>query len=129
MSSNNKIPYDTYKYIDRLSEDCEKPLNSDVTNLINKYIKACEILNEEKYDYGSPLRQYINCETYNELYDEISKDNEYGLKIIGEILNCQFRSLEEDNICECEKRYAHILLDLEDITEDSTKIYTFERIK
>jgi hypothetical protein len=118
MTTKNIIPYDIYKYIDR----------QDTTN-INKYIRACDILNLEKYNYGLPLREYKNCETYNELYDEICKGKEKGeLKIIGEILNCQYRSLQEDNICDCEKRYAYILLDLEDIKEDSTQIYTFERI-
>lgn len=114
-NTNKDLPSDLFDYLELQFQPLDTYTSDEVIKIAH-YLKACELIKLEDYNYTYSIMISGN---YN---------NEYEVYIIGDIEHCDGTSIyDDDDVC-CHKRYANVITKFTDITLDDTSILNHTRV-
>jgi hypothetical protein len=118
-TNKKMLPYDIFDFL-KLKFAPLESFTSDEIKKIAHYLKACELVNDEKTTNDDIPH---DCDTYAEIIDYA---NDYdGKYVIGDITGC---SCGDDDCSDNYKRYGDVVTKLKYITLDSHQIICNERL-
>ena len=114
-NTNKDLPSDLFDFLKLQFQPLETYTSDEIIKIAH-YLKACELIKLEDYNYTYSIMISGN---YN---------NEYEDYIIGDIEHCDGTSIYDDEDACCHKRYANVITKFTDITLDDTSILNHTRV-